>query len=101
MSCMYSDKYIRNALVVATAVLFVGTQVAPSLAASGPILNSRSTTASNGATKEPGIVETTTNAALAALGSAVRPLSHPQALAAAFRSYFAFKVAHPDEVRKP
>jgi hypothetical protein len=42
-----------------------------------------------------------TNAAVGALGSAVRPLSHPQALATAFRSYFAFKTAHPDEVKKP
>jgi hypothetical protein len=33
--------------------------------------------------------------------SAVRPLSHPRALDDAFRGYFAFKAAHPDEVRKP
>jgi hypothetical protein len=31
----------------------------------------------------------------------VRPLSRPEALADAFRSYFAYKTTHPDEVRKP
>lgn len=31
----------------------------------------------------------------------MRPLSSPRALEDAFRSYFAFKTAHPDQVRKP
>jgi hypothetical protein len=31
----------------------------------------------------------------------VRPLSHPLALESAFKSYFAFKSAHPDQVTKP
>jgi hypothetical protein len=31
----------------------------------------------------------------------VRKLSHPEALEDAFKSYFAFKTAHPDEVKKP
>lgn len=39
--------------------------------------------------------------ALEALASSVRPLSHPRALEDAFNSYFAFKAAHPDQVRKP
>jgi hypothetical protein len=39
--------------------------------------------------------------ALDALASSVRPLSHPRALEDAFDSYFAFKAAHPDQVRKP
>ncbi|MEO6529034.1 MAG: murein L,D-transpeptidase catalytic domain-containing protein, partial [Gemmatimonadaceae bacterium] len=42
-----------------------------------------------------------TMAALEAFSSAVRPLSRPEALKDAFRSYFAYKTAHPDEVRKP
>jgi hypothetical protein len=105
---MYPEKYLRNALVAATAVLFVGTTVAPDRGASGPILTAASSFLS-GAPKRaapasasaPGEVSATTNAALAALGSVVQPLSHPQALATAFRSYFAFKVAHPDQVKKP
>ena len=105
---MYPEKYIRNALVAATAVLFVGTTVAPDRNASGPILTAASSflsgtpeTAAPATATVPGEVSATTNAALAALGSVVRPLSHPQALATAFRSYFAFKVAHPDQVKKP
>lgn len=39
--------------------------------------------------------------ALTALASNVRQLSHPDALRDAFESYFAFKTAHPDQVRKP
>lgn len=42
-----------------------------------------------------------TQRAIAALTDAVEPLSSPLALEDAFRSYFAFKTTHPDEVRKP
>lgn len=42
-----------------------------------------------------------TRSALAALSAAVRPLSSASALQDAFRSYFAYKSAHPDAVRKP
>jgi hypothetical protein len=98
---MYPVKYIRNALVAATAALFVGTNLLPALDSRASIPSAASAPASTGAPKDPGIIASTTNAALAALGSAVRPLSHPQALATAFRSYFTFKVAHPEQVRKP
>ena len=46
-------------------------------------------------------IETSTENALGALGTNVRPLSHPSALRDAFESYFAFKAVHPTEVRKP
>jgi len=39
--------------------------------------------------------------ALGALASKTRPLSNPRALPDAFESYFAFRAAHPDKVRKP
>jgi hypothetical protein len=39
--------------------------------------------------------------ALDALASSVKRLSHPRALEDAFDSYFAFKAAHPEQVRKP
>jgi hypothetical protein len=42
-----------------------------------------------------------TRAALEALRNVVRPLSYPGALEKAFHGYFAFKAAHPDQVRKP
>jgi len=54
-----------------------------------------SSTATNSAT------EISTEHALTALASNVRQLSHPNALRDAFESYFAFKSAHPDQVRKP
>ena len=111
---MYPGKYLRTGLVASTAALFVGTQLLPARESNGAALNAIATYVTGGVAstgksltgsavdpKTPGIVASTTNAALAALGSAVQPLSHPQALASAFRSYFAFKVAHPDEVKKP
>jgi hypothetical protein len=106
---MYPGKYIRSALVGATAVLVVGTGLLPAREPNGPVLTAATsfirgespTSSTVAGPASPGIVASTTNAALAVLGSAVRPLSHPQALATAFRSYFAFKVAHPDEVKKP
>jgi hypothetical protein len=44
---------------------------------------------------------TKAKAALASLSSSVRRLSSPRALEDAFHSYFAFKAAHPDQVKKP
>jgi hypothetical protein len=40
-------------------------------------------------------------AALDAFRGLVHPLSHPRALETAFRSYFAYKTAHPEAVKKP
>jgi hypothetical protein len=48
-----------------------------------------------------GAVATVTKVALEAFAGTVRPLSRPQALEDAFRSYFAYKTTHPDEVTKP
>jgi L,D-transpeptidase-like protein len=46
-------------------------------------------------------IDNDTHNALDVLASAVRPLSNPSALTDAFESYFAFRAAHPDRVRKP
>jgi hypothetical protein len=43
----------------------------------------------------------TVTKALNAFANVVRPLSRPRALEDAFKSYFAYKNAHPGEVRKP
>ncbi|HTR76989.1 MAG TPA: murein L,D-transpeptidase catalytic domain family protein [Gemmatimonadaceae bacterium] len=48
-----------------------------------------------------GSVAAATAVALKALEQAVGTLSHPLALADAFHGYFAFKAAHPDDVKKP
>jgi hypothetical protein len=47
------------------------------------------------------VVVERSHSALDALANSVRQLSHPRALKDAFDSYFAFKDAHPDEVKKP
>ena len=46
-------------------------------------------------------VASATKSALEAFESIVRPLSHPDALKDAFGSYFAYKAAHPNQVKKP
>lgn len=53
------------------------------------------------ASSRTGNVAAAVTAALTALAGSVRQLSTPQALDDAFHAYFAFKTAHPDQVRKP
>ena len=88
----------QSAFIGATAFVVVGARFLPENRASIPFSGVASSTENAVARGE---ISRTTNAALAALGSMVRPLSHPQALATAFRSYFAFKATHPNEVKKP
>jgi hypothetical protein len=60
------------------------------------------TTTPSAATKPDSTVGTSqTSRALSAFSSMVHSLSTPKALESAVRSYFAFKTAHPDEVKKP
>jgi len=105
-------KYMKLALIGATASLLVGSVSAATLAAA-PIRGARST---GPAPKKPSPVKKAspavsptpdnptanlTKAALEALASSVRELSNPKALESAFHAYYAFKAANPDEVRKP
>ncbi|HET7189576.1 MAG TPA: murein L,D-transpeptidase catalytic domain family protein [Gemmatimonadaceae bacterium] len=104
---MRPPKYLQNVLVGASALLFAGAHFAPNREQNGPVLTAAVTFVSPKpaesamSTKGTGTVATVTKAALDAFAGAVRPLSRPQALETAFRSYFAYKTAHPDEVRKP
>ena len=82
---MHVHKYLQNGLLAAVATLLVGSV--------GPLAGSPS--------EKDARVSTRTRVAVRALANAVRPLSHPKALETAFRSYYAFKAAHPDEVSKP
>lgn len=59
------------------------------------------TTAATAAASPSSPLTVATRSALDAFKAVVRPLSHPQALEDAFKSYFAFKSAHPDQVKKP
>lgn len=103
---MELGKYLKNGLIGAFALILVGARLnhgadSPGSAFLGPatLMAGNRTTLS---------VDETTNgllakssAAVRALAAAVRPLSHPKALESAFRSYFAYMAAHPDEVKKP
>ncbi|MDB4877373.1 MAG: hypothetical protein JWM41_3819 [Gemmatimonadetes bacterium] len=104
---MRPPKYVQNVLLGVTAVALVGTHFVPSANQSGPVLTA-ATTLVIGKPKPSDPVTTSTStlasnvqAALGALSGAVAQLSHPKALDDAFRSYFAYKTAHPNDVKKP
>jgi hypothetical protein len=97
----------HHVLLGTSALLFAGSSFVPGHDDTGPVLASAisfvsgapaARSDSSGEAKE---IVAETRSALDALRSAVRPLSHPRALEDAFTSYFAFKAANPDEVKKP
>ena len=106
---MLSTRQLQNVLVGASALVFVGAHVVPGTDESGPVLRAAVafvsagtiTTDSGSNTTGSGSVAAVTKTALDAFTGAVRPLSRPNALENAFRSYFAYKTAHPTDVRKP
>jgi len=111
---MRQNKYLQNVLIGATAVLFAGSKVSPSMAKSGPVLETASTivtghsTASASSntdapakTTEASPLEAKIQSALTAFKSLTSSLSSPKALSDAFQSYFAYKAAHPEDVKKP
>src|SRR5437868_4361884 len=106
---MRSVTSLHNVLVGASALLFAGAQFSPRHDQSGPVLTAAvsfvaghpAASASSNGTPAASTISEITTAALSAFANVVRPLSHPEALADAFRSYFAYKTTHPDEVRKP
>ena len=100
-------KYLKNGLIGAVALILVGTRFVPGADAHSPVLfgpaalvaETRSAVAADDKTTSAFLAKTTS--ALRAFATAVRPLSHPKALEFAFRSYFAYLAAHPDDVKKP
>lgn len=102
-------KYLETVIIALGALAFTGAHVAPgprgATGASGVIAafaapKPTNADSVNRRTAASGIAAATQRA-IAALGDVVSPLSSPHALEDAFRSYFAFKTAHPEEVRKP
>jgi hypothetical protein len=100
-------KYLKNGLLGAFALIFAGARLIPGADSRSPGLFGAASlvAATRSAAPDDG---TSTNgllaksaAAVRALAAAVRPLSHPKALESAFRSYFAYMAAHPNEVKKP
>lgn len=109
---MQLNRYTQNVLIGAAAVVLAGAQVLPNRGHSGPVLKAVSTALASTPAGDsvPGHSATAAatsgiagkiDAAISAFSGLVRPLSSPAALQDAFHSYFAFKSAHPDEVRKP
>jgi len=110
---MQLNRYTQNLLIGAAAVVLAGAQVLPGHEKSGPVLTAVSTAltatpasdtvrdGSAGVAAAAGGIAGKVAAALGAFSGVVRPLSDPAALQDAFRGYFAFKSAHPDEVKKP
>jgi len=105
---MIQRKYLQNALIGGVAVAFGTTQIMPGARENGPIVTSAISIVTSGigandtakaAVPTGGLSLVAT--ALGAFETVVRPLSDSRALTDAFRSYFAYKSAHPDQVRKP
>jgi len=108
---MQLNRLTQNALIGVAAIVLAGAQVLPGHDKSGPVLTavatavtsspSRDTTPDATRADAPTGIGGKVEAALSAFAGIVRPLSHPAALQDAFHSYFAFRTAHPDEVKKP
>lgn len=104
---MKQRRYLQSALIGLSALLVTGAQFAPRhdnsalefIAARTRGLGAMpdSTTAKRASTS----LAVLTRRAIDVLADAVGPLSTPEALPDAVRSYFAFKSAHPDDVRNP
>ena len=104
---MRPSKNALNALVGSSALIFAGAQFMPGHAEPGPVLSAavefvsaKPDTASSSVNSVKSVASVT-RAALAAFTGAVRPLSRAEALESAFKSYFAYKTTHPNEVTKP
>jgi len=104
---MIQKKYLQNALIGGVAVLFGGTRFMPSTDHNGPVVTSAIALVSGKAADTartqsiPAAPKSKVVAALESFQGIVRPLSSSHALEDAFRSYFAYKATHPNEVRKP
>jgi L,D-transpeptidase catalytic domain len=98
---MKLNHVISKLLIGSTSLVLGSARIA---AADGTTLTAapaQGLTAQQSVAAATGTLATRAKAAVAALSSAVRRLSDPHALDAAFHSYFAFQAAHPDQVKKP
>src|SRR4051812_46304586 len=109
---MHKGFLVQNALLGLSALLVAGAHFASESDHTGPVLNAAVTfvkgadtavslTTPTVTTTADGEVVGGIEAAVNAFAGVVRGLSRPKALETAFHSYFAYKTAHPNEVRKP
>jgi hypothetical protein len=109
---MRTSAILQNALLGASALLVAGAHFASDRDHRGPVLDaavsfiggsndSSATSLADSSVGRADGLASLTRSAIVAFAGAVKPLSRPEALESAFRSYFAYKAAHPEEVRKP
>jgi hypothetical protein len=105
---MLQRKFLQNALIGSVAVAFGGAQIIPGANENGPVVKSAISIVTGDTVPTriekpngPAIGLSKIATALGAFQNVVRPLSDSHALTDAFNSYFAYKTAHPDQVRKP
>lgn len=101
---------LHQVLIGASAIIFASSTMVSGRDESRPVVdaavsfvgdNAAHLKAAMPAASPDAEIAAATNSALEAFSAAVRPLSHPDALKDAFRSYFAYKAANPDKVTKP
>ncbi len=102
---MTTAQYLKNLLIGAIAATFVAAPFFPSANQNGRVFDAAVTfmvpAAPSRAQADAAAPPSEAEISLNLLGALVAPLSHPKALEEAFHGYFAFKAAHPGEVRKP
>ena len=111
---MARPKMLQNVLIGATAALFVGGRYMLPSHTQGPVMatvasiatgevsaaSTPATTTAKAITAAPGLAGEV-KSALDAFSTIVPKLSSPQALNDAIGAYYAFKTAHPNDVKKP
>jgi hypothetical protein len=103
---MKTENIVRNAVFGVTAAAFVGAPLSPRHNMNGPVLTAAVSLVTAKHTTGPlsmieALKKSDADLALATLGNIVGSLSDPRALSDAFRGYFAYKTAHPEDVKKP
>jgi hypothetical protein len=103
---LLSHRLIENGVLGAIAIVFGGARLAPDVQRTGPVVTAavafvHPAHVAGATPRRVNPLAERVQAAVVALASVVRPLSDPHALEDAFKSYFAYKTAHPEAVRKP
>jgi hypothetical protein len=104
---MKTANYAKNILIGATAAAFIGAPFVPGHNDNGPVLSAAvkfvtppDTSAVASDSTAPA-TKTDVDVALSTFSKMVGQLSDPRALEEAFHGYFAYKTAHPEDVKKP
>ena len=101
---MRKENIVKNAVLGVTAATFVGAPLSPRHNVNGPVLTAAVSLMTVNDTTSP-LAEaprkSDADVALSVFSNIASSLSDPRALTDAFKGYFAYKAAHPEDVRKP